>query len=203
MCSISGSFSKSKLQELYKLNAYRGEMNFSLSTFEKVNDKTRLGIIFQDKGGLPDYLIKAQTEAPGKFFLAHSQAPTSGAANIHPAPYAGALLWHNGIIKQKALEDGLWDTQYMLSQIIDYGWSSLSRLDGSFACIMYNEDKLYAFRNEISPLYVDNDLNISSTKFDSSYPITPNFVWEFDMELKMLRNIAHFETFENPYYMEN
>jgi hypothetical protein len=152
---------------------------------------------------MPEYLINSQTEKPGKFFIAHSQAPTSNASNIHPASYGGALLWHNGIIKQKTLEDGVWDTQWMLTQIVDYGWSALSRVDGSFACVMYNEGKLYAFRNEISPLFVDNNLNISSTKFDSSYPITPNFVWEFDMEWKMLRNIAHFETFENPYYMEN
>lgn len=203
MCAISGSFSKSKLSELYKLNAYRGETNFSLSTFEPEGTKVRLGIIFQDKGGLPDYLINSQPEKPGKFFVTHSQAPTSSVSNIHPASYGGALLWHNGIVKQKTIEDDIWDTHWMLTQVLDYGWSALSRVDGSFACVMYNEGKLYFFRNEISPLFIDEDLNISSTKFEGSKPIAPNEVWEVDLKYKVLTSVAHFETFENPYYMES
>lgn len=201
MCAISGSFSKSKLKELYKLNAYRGEMNFSLTAFEAHNDKTRLGIIYQDAGGLPDFLVDSQVEFPTRFFLTHSQAPTSGASNIHPATYSSALLWHNGIIKQKVVDADTWDTQWMLSQIVDYGWSVLSRIDGSFACVMFYEGKLYFFRNEISPLFIDDDLNISSTKFEGSRAVTPNYVWEMDIKTRNFWSIAEFETMENPYFL--
>ena len=202
MCAISGSFSKNKLKELYKLNAYRGEMNHSLTTFEydpKLK-KIRTGVMYQGKGGLPDFLIDGQDEAPSKYFLSHSQAPTTEASSIHPASSNGALLWHNGIIKQSTIEPGAWDTEWMIKQIVDYGWSSLSRVNGTFACVMYNENKLYVFRNEISPLYIDDTMNISSTRFEGSRQVIPNVVWEFSLKSRNYWGVADFETFENPYF---
>lgn len=206
MCAISGSFSKSKLHELYKLNAYRGESSYSLTTFEADgNYKVNLGVMYQDKGGMPDVLIQSQEEKPGRYFLAHSQAPTTQTNNMHPASYSGALLWHNGIIKQKVVNDS-WDTYWLLTQVLDYGWSSLSRVDGTFACVMYNENKLYYFRNEISPLFIDGSFNLSSTKFEGSSPVEPNTVFCCDLSTGNVARVykeAIFDTRENPYYMEN
>lgn len=202
MCAISGSFDKNRLLDLYKLNAYRGESSFSLSTFEKDGKRTRIGVMFQDNGPMPEFLVTAQVNSPSKFFLAHSQAPTTQTNNKHPAIYGASLLWHNGIIKQSTLKEDQWDTQALLENIVDYGWSSLSRVDGTFACVMLHNDKLYFFRNEISPLFIDDKLNLSSTKFEGSRHVTPNVVWELDIVDRNFWAVADFKTMENPYYME-
>ena len=111
------------------------------------------------------------------------------------------MLWHNGIVKQKSLDKDMWDTSWLLEQIIDYGWSSLSRVDGTFACVLYKDGKLYIFRNEISPLYYDRELNISSTKFEGAIDLPPNKVYELNIVNKRLLEVAQFQTFENPYYI--
>jgi hypothetical protein len=202
MCAISGSFSKAKLEELYKLNAYRGERSYSLTSFEYDNEnRLRLNVLFQDEGPLDLNVLHAMHDQPGRFFIAHSQAPTTETRNIHPAVYGKALLWHNGIVKQKNISAGVWDTQWLLEQISDYGWSSLSRVDGTFACVMYWSGDLYVFRNEISPLFFDYNFNFSSTKFDGSQPLPPNVVHKLDLNNKCFYKEAEFETFENPYYI--
>lgn len=202
MCAISGSFKKAKLLELYKLNAYRGEMSHSLTSFEYDNkNRLRLGVLFQDNGPLNDEVLNAMHDKEDRFYIAHSQAPTTDTNNIHPAVYGDALLWHNGIIKQKTLSPGTWDTQWLLERILNYGWSALSRVDGTFACIMYNNGELYVFRNEISPLFFDYDFNFSSTKFENSFPVPPNIVHRLVLTNKVFEREAYFETFENPYYI--
>ena len=56
-----------------------------------------------------------------------------------------------------------WDTGLMHDWLINK--KSLDYIDGTFACLRYKNGKLYIFRNEISPLFIDDELNISSTKF--------------------------------------
>jgi hypothetical protein len=201
MCAISGSFSKSKLLELYRLNAYRGEMNHSLTSFEYDNDgRLRLGVLFQDDGPLDTEVLDSLHEKDDKYFLAHSQAPTTDTNSVHPAAYGDAMLWHNGIIKQKSMSPGTWDTAWLLEQILNYGWSSLSRVDGTFACVMFWGNNLYCFRNEISPLFVDKELNLSSTKAEGFESLKPNVVHKMNLEFRTLTPVAYFDTFENPYY---
>ena len=201
MFAITGSLYKEKLKDLYTLNAYRGELNYSLATFKPYNGKVEFQTLFQDSGKMPDTLIDGIPSKEGDFIIAHSQAPTTDSNNIHPAVHGDAMLWHNGIIKQNKLSPGTWDTVWLLEQIIDYGWSSLSRIDGTFACIMYMSGSLYVFRNEISPLFIDDRFNISSTKFEGSVSLTPNRVWKLNFETKYLDVVAYFETMENPYYI--
>lgn len=204
MCAIIGSFDKSKLKELYNLNAYRGALSYSVASFNLKSSKpenTELELLFKDDGAMPDSLIDNIPSTDGAFLIGHTQAPTTQTDNIHPAVYGQGLLWHNGIIKQKNISNETWDTEWLLQQIMDYGWSSLSRADGTFACTMYNGNDLYLFRNEISPLFVDDSLNISSTKFDGSYSLTPNTVYKINLESRTLTTTASFETLENPYYI--
>ena len=201
MCAITGSLNKEKLKELYTLNAYRGELNYSLATFKPYKGKIEFQTLFQDSGKMPDTLIDGIPCKEGDFIIAHSQAPTTDSKNIHPAVHGDAMLWHNGIIKQNKLSPGTWDTVWLLEQIIDYGWSSLSRVDGTFACIMYMSGSLYVFRNEISPLFIDDHFNISSTKFGGCVSLTPNRVWKLNFGTKYLDAVAYFETLENPYYI--
>ena len=201
MCAITGSFSKSKLQELYQLNAYRGELSYSLSSFTYEANSIRFDTIMQDKNKMPEVLIKNMPEGINKYYIAHSQAPTTNADNIHPAVFGDCMLWHNGIVKQKTLTNNTWDTQWLLEQIINYGWSALSRVDGTFACIMYNSGELFVFRNEISPMFYDSEMNFSSTKVEFTESLPPNKVFKVNLEYKQLSPIAYFETKENPYYI--
>lgn len=200
MCAITASFSKEKLKELYTLNTYRGELSYSLSTFEAHSHQVRWKVLLQDSGRMPDRLIDALSINTSTYMVAHSQAPTTNATDIHPAAYAGAIMWHNGIIKQSTIPADTWDTHWLLSRIVDYGWSALSRVNGTFACIMFKDNYLYVFRNEISPLFIDDELNISSTKFDNSFPLAPNTVFRIDLQTKHLYTECTFSTFENPYY---
>ena len=201
MCAITGSLYKNKLKELYALNAYRGELSYSLASFRPTKDKVVFQTLFQESGKMPDALIESLPTTEGDFMIAHSQAPTTDSKNVHPAVYGDAMLWHNGIIKQKNIVAGTWDTEWLLENIIDYGWSALSRVDGTFACVLYWGGNLYIFRNEISPLFVDLHFNISSTRFDGSTSLTPNKVWKINFETGYLDAVAYFDTFENPYYI--
>ena len=153
MCAITGSFTKHKLKDLYRLNTYRGELSYSLCTIRYAGKVTELGTLMQDNNKMPDTLIDSLPVHGNTFYIPHSQAPTTSTNNIHPAVYGDTLLWHNGIIKQKGLNGSEWDTHVLLQSIVDYGWSSLSRIDGTFACMMYRGDGLFVCRNEISPMF--------------------------------------------------
>lgn len=201
MCAIFTSFNKDKLKELHKINAYRGELSYSLASFKAVKDRVQLQTLFKDQGKLPEDLIDNLPDSD--FYVAHTQAPTSEASNIHPAVEGGSLLWHNGIVKQSTLTENQWDTQYILNQVIDYGWSALSRIDGTFACVMYHSNNLYVFKNEISPLFVDHNLSFSSTKFKDSISLRSNKVYKFDFSVPGLDEVALFTTVENPYYFDD
>lgn len=203
MCAISGSHRVSKIQELYKLNAYRGELSYSFTAFKSLNNRVELKIAYSDDGPLPEHILLASSwdSQVDNYYIAHSQAPTTQTDNRHPAMFGDAMLWHNGIIKQSVLPSNTWDTAWLLEKILDYGWSSLSRVDGTFACVMYYSGELFVFRNEISPLFIDNHLNISSTKFNGSEELEPNKVFKLYLNDKKIAPVAYFETAENPYYL--
>jgi len=201
MCSIIASFNGEKLKDLYKLNSYRGQLSYSFSVFRPLPKTIELRTLCKDTGELPYILVDKTPKEDIDYLIAHSQAPTTQSNNIHPAVFGDAMLWHNGIIKQKEVGNDTWDTLWLLEKIIDYGWSSLSRIDGTFACMMYWGGELFVFRNEISPLFIDTNLNISSTKFDNSESIEPGIVHKIDLVEKKLIPVAYFKTFENPYYI--
>lgn len=199
MCAIVGSFNKFKLYELYKLNNYRGELSYSFTRFNP--NELEIEFMTKDSGKMPDDLIETQGIC-SKFMLTHSQAPTTDAStdNVHPSNINDTLLWHNGIIKQRVISHQIWDTQWLHEQILEKGWDVLSEIDGTFACVMYKNNNLYAFRNEISPLFYDDDFNFSSTQFDNSMPLPANLVFRLDLKDKKLVGVAKFKTYENPYF---
>lgn len=201
MCAIFASFDPIKLKDLHTLNSYRGELSYSVSTFRQEDNEIKLQVLMKDKGKLNHNLI--DNIPGGNYYVCHTQAPTAPSSDVHPAVVGNSLLWHNGIVKQGTIANVPWDTEYILNQIIDYGWSSLSRIDGTFACIGFIDGQLYAFRNEISPLFIDNKLNISSTKFEGSNPLPPNKVFKFDLSWPALDPVTTFETVENPYYFDD
>jgi hypothetical protein len=200
MCGIFASFNKDTLTSLYNLNRYRGELNYSLSSFGLEDEGVRLRSLTKDSGKMPDNSIDKFLTVHGDYMIGHIQAPTSESSSIHPAQHDGRLLWHNGIIKQSVFKGHPWDTLWMLEQLATNGIEMLSKFDGTFACIMYASNGLFVFRNEISPMFVDDEMSISSTKFHNSRPLEPNVFFELNLSSRELIPLYKFTTKENPYY---
>lgn len=200
MCAIFGSFSLEKLKELYELNKYRGELAYSIAAFRLKDSQTHLDLVWSDRTPLPEDTWELLKIKKG-YFVGHIQAPTTDTEEIQPSRIDSTYLWHNGIIKQKGLKEGEWDTNYLHKTYLKYGTDSLSDMDGSFACVYYSSKSLYVFRNEISPLFVDNNMNISSTKFEGSNPLPPNHVYSMNLFMNQFRSIGEFTTKENPYFI--
>lgn len=224
MCAISGSYSLEKLKELYELNSYRGVVSSSFAIFD---EESALVVLQRYTGRIPDEIWtdeRMTVKDHGCYFLCHSQAPTSTevVSTIHPAEYERILVWHNGIIKPTAIADQneklgtnyKWDTailaHILATQKITQLSETLSTLNGSFACVVHagpysNEagsSSLYVMRNEISPLFIDDDLNISSTKFDNSTSLPSGIMYEMDLFARRKFAIGmNFDTAENPYYI--
>lgn len=200
MCAIFGSSSLEKLKELYELNRYRGELAYSLACFEANRGEIKNTILWRARTPLPPDTWELLDGKKG-YFLGHIQAPTSDTEEIQPCRIESSLLWHNGIIKQKELEPGHWDTLHLHKHFIKYGHPVLSDMDGSFACVYYSGNYLNLFRNEIAPLFYDKDLNISSTEFEGSKPLPPNHVFDMNIYMGQLRSLGEFLTKENPYFI--
>lgn len=197
MCAIIGSADPEMFYELYELNAYRGALSYSRANLIYNEDHLCVEDLVQERGAMPRCLVASNRG----YSIGHSQAPTTESTMIHPAQVDGnSFLWHNGIIKQSKLPEDVWDTQWMLDKVYREGFDQLSHIDGSFACVMFCQGELFVFRNEISPLFIDDRLNISSTKFTNSELLPANVVYKMDIKSGKLIDEMNFETFENPYF---
>lgn len=208
MCAIIGSFSIEKLKELVELNSYRGNHSFSFGEYDLETKEFR-----QLRKSFGEFNLGGLLIRNNCYYIAHIQAPTTQAIshnNIHPSEYEGSLLWHNGILKEDFINhlqeefntNEEWDT-HLMHKYIKYigGYEVLDSINGTFSCLMnFTTGDWRLFRNEISPMFMDDDLNISSTKFENSYPTPPNQVLEIDFDNKKLIKLHEFTTFENPYY---
>lgn len=214
MCAIIGSRDIEILKDLIKLNSYRGSESYSFSWYNVYFGS--LVVVDSGKGSIDIDKLMLPSECYG---IVHVQAPTSGLVGIHPAVIMEEFyplytpdyaLWHNGIIKadivQKLKEElGYdWDTMQMLSKISKSGsdwFNVLNEFDGTFSCLYYRRPKsLYLFRNQISPMFMDSDLNISSTRFEGSHETEHDVVWKMDLINNKLVNKGSFKTVENPYF---
>lgn len=207
MCGIFASFSRDKFIELGYKNAYRGSSSCSVS---HVVPEGEVGIEKSANRTFDQLGVQSDTSV---FKIGHIQAPTTIAdltASIHPATIDGHMLWHNGIVKDfdvKRLQSELnssdsWDTKLILKSILaTSGWDTLSDINGSFACVYVEGNTVYVFRNEISPLFVDDELNMSSVKFPGSRSLPPNKVFMLDLVNKEFLEVGEFTTKENPYFM--
>jgi|694.fasta_scaffold00062_19 glucosamine 6-phosphate synthetase-like amidotransferase/phosphosugar isomerase protein len=203
MCSIIGSYNKDKFIELLELNRYRGAFSHSLTLYRPEGTT----LTFK---GFGDFNLKlldnVQTD---DYILGHCQAPTGGLVKsfdrIHPYVNNTIKLLHNGIIKTQEVQrineiinsKHQWDTQ-LLGEYISEDFNKLSDIEGSFACVCIKNNKLYMFRNAISPLYQDIYCNISSTKFDDSEMIDNNVIYQL-REIHYFR-VDSFNNTHNPYY---
>jgi hypothetical protein len=193
MCAIFGSKDKDKFIELADLNSYRGQHSFSIAQFDQ--DSNLLSLIKKEGEFDSDFNLFDDCF----YLIGHTQAPTTQSSKIHPCEKNDSMLWHNGIIKQFVLDEHNWqgwDTEFLLDNL-----DSLSEINGSFACVHYQNSVLQLFRNEISPLFYDYDLNISSTKFKDCVSLRPNVFVELNLKNQSIDRInQEFTTKENPYY---
>ena len=212
MCAIFGSKDKDKFLELAELNQYRG--NFAHSTtvfqtglFQHYPDAERVVHVTTNtgEGEFKDSITMSEEEYKTTYYLGHVQAPTTDSVETHPSNINGDLLWHNGIIKDYQVQEWKqelgnrdWDTELLHRHLVLGG--DLDNVDGTFSCARYTKDNLYLFRNEISPLFYDEDMNISSTKFDNSLETESGVMYQMNLVNNSLELINRFETKENPYY---
>lgn len=215
MCAIIGTKDFTTLLGMIDLNSYRGSHSHSISFY---NIETGNLELLKRDFGMPDlygWIIPENT-----YCVAHIQAPTTNEKtieSIHPAVGGNTknfipdhALWHNGILKEDTIKEfsskykTTWDTKQILNIIIDE-WNdikSFDHLDGTFSCVYYRKETgcLYTFRNEISPLFIDDNMNISSTKFEGSRETEPNQIWQLNLKDNTMTSIGTFTTVENPYF---
>lgn len=173
MCSIFGSYNKDEFIKLSKLNSHRGQHSFSIASYD-----TELLMIEKDFG---EFIPPIDDE--DGLYIGHIQAPTTqqrDMSSVHPSVVDDTFLWHNGIIKETQLKkwncEGRWDTE-CLHKFIQFDLTRLSEVDGSFACLLYSDKKLYLFRNDNCPMFV-KDSTFSSVKFDGSESIDAGVVYQ-------------------------
>ena len=208
MCAIFGSFSRDKFLELAQLNSYRGQHSYSITVYDPMIRAVR---VLAKSAGEFSATSLFTNAIDGMYIIGHIQAPTTEGKSvdyIHPSEIEQSKLWHNGIIKAnciREMQDKLndnspWDTELLHKWIINN--KSLGDIDGTFSCLNYNNNFLYLFRNEISPMFWDEQLNISSTRFLGSMKTPANNLLEIDFVNRKLVKIGSFNTKENPYYFE-
>lgn len=204
MCSISGSLNKAQLVELCRLNEYRGQLCHSITYFD--TKEMKITRVFKSPGPVDYNMIDIPKD---HYCIVHMQAPTSGQNIVsHPAINEDHYLWHNGILKQNTIEylqklyglkDVKWDTELLLYHLKKNIFPD--DVDGSFACLYsMSSCNLILFRNQISPLYIDKDLNVSSTEFVGSKMIEHGKMFAMDFKGKQIYYLAPFREVQGPYY---
>jgi len=215
MCAIIGSSNVDVLEEFVRLNSYRGSHSYSISLFNKT---TGILSVMEKKLGRPS--LNSFTLPANSYGIIHIQAPTTDGKTqefIHPAmlitkfeSWPEQALWHNGIIKDSIVKENIskwntsWDTMQILKSLHNTNnrWTELNKFDGTFSCLYYDRADLgmHIFRNEISPMFIDDNFNLSSTKFEGSKETEPNKVFKLNFTNNTLKEVGKFSTVENPYF---
>lgn len=195
MCSIVASYSKEKLEDLVDLNQFRGNFSFSYLEFET-------GELTKQFGQYNKSVINNNLN----YKVSHLQAPTGGLIQdinrIHPTMINNSKLYHNGIITPrgiKFLQNKLnstetFDTWLLHKAIEEFGFDILSEIEGLFSCLYIKDDKIFIFRTRHGKLYIDEEMNISSERFENSKCINYDTVYELDIINKNVNIINKFKT---------
>jgi len=215
MCGIVASFSKEKLKELILLNQSRGTFSHSLMVLETAQQMPLKQIALHKGFGEFNFdLLDEYEDGKNYYYITHVQAPTQGLVadyvRIHPSTIDNTYLYHNGIIQNKTLDvikannDKLknlsWDTELFHYHIKD-NINNVNEINGSFACI-YIENSIKLFRNSMSILHYDFDLNISSTGFDGALELFPGQVFRLDLTTKTLDKEFNFTCEKNYFFAD-
>ena len=195
MCSIIASFKKEKLEALVDLNQFRGNFSFSYLELETGKSTKQFGQYNKDV-----------IENNQNYKISHLQAPTGGLIQdinrIHPTTINDSKLYHNGIITPrgiKFLQNKLnstetFDTFLLHKAIEEFGFDILSEIEGLFSCLYIKDGKIFIFRTKHGKLYIDEEMSISSERFDSSKCINYDTVYDLDLINKNVNIINKFKT---------
>ena len=195
MCSIIASFKKEKLEALVDLNQFRGNFSFSYLELETGESTKQFGRYNKD------VIVNNQN-----YKISHLQAPTGGLIQdinrIHPTMINNTKLYHNGIITPrgvKFLQNKLnctetFDTWLLHKSIEEFGFDILSEIEGLFSCLYIKDDKIFIFRTRHGKLYIDEEMSISSERFDISKCINYDTVYDLDLINKNVNIINKFKT---------
>lgn len=211
MCGIVGSLSKEKIKELAKLNSQRGNKTYSITVINNRNEVVYCNkTVGKFEDGVLESGIDFKVENP--YYILHIQSPTKVTGNslntIHPATdnKNDTHLWHNGMLLERNLNtikeeynyESDWDTGLLL-EVVNSDYNNLKKVEGSFACLHLKDKTFTMFRNRITPLYIDEELNISSVPFNGSQNIEFNNVFEINLKTKKYSKIMDFDNAHNPY----
>jgi hypothetical protein len=197
---IAGSFSRDKLIELCEMHKYRGTYAYSIATYDVENH----GMFSVNRGyGVLDY--HKISISPHQYCIVQLQAtPTR---NIQPASkivdqkdYFEHYLWFNGSLTNNEVgkiqleEDTTerWQAMLLLKRVMRYG--APVDVDGAFSCVYSDGKELYLFRNELEPMFRDEELTICTTPFKGSVSTSSNKMFRMDLKKKGLRLIEEFTT---------
>lgn len=201
MCSIIASYNKDKIKDLVKINQHRGNFSYSVSVFKDGNIVESI----KNFGAFDDTIIDGVQDG---YIICHLQAPTGGLISdvnrIHPTQINDSYLYHNGIITTRGMKylqnyknQGLsetFDTKLLHNHLYNTDWSELSNIEGLFSCLYIKDNKIFLFRNKHGKLYVDNELTISSERFDNSKCINYDTVYNLELVNKTVNIIDNFKT---------
>ena len=206
MCGIALSVDPIQLDELVKLNTPRGARIHSVA---RINQDNVLTWLTKEPGPLES--VSRAYEGLGSLVITHQAAPTSDIGALgHPAHRPpGIYMWHNGVIKQAELDRlkkilnfrSDWDTEVLMEATFE-NKGVPPVIDGSFACLLLSRNILWAFRNEIVPLYA-NDRSISSVPFEDAEELKAGWMYRVDQIPGGIDVIPvkEFELGHSPYFL--
>jgi hypothetical protein len=196
MCSIFGSFNKNRVIELAELNQFKGTFSYSLTQ----DDRSHKAFGKFDNDIVNDIV---QTD---NYIIGHVQAPTGGMIKddnrIHPTSVGQSLLWHNGLLTKrgiKYLQDYLdtteeFDTKLLHEYFVRYNFTFLNKIEGLFTCIFKHGTGYYVFRTKHGKLYVNEELDLSSERFEGSKCINYDTIYKMNFAEKRLQPVSYFKT---------
>lgn len=209
MCSIIGSFSKEMIKSLVLLNQHRGNFSYSIAAYDihqhEVVDLKKDFDVFDFN------VLDSMTESSNIYYICHLQAPTGGLLKeierIHPTHIDDTYMWHNGIITPAGMRflnelnsrEDSFDT-YALHNYL-YNNNDLSKVEGLFTCC-YVDFNVYVFRTKHGKLYVDDNLNLSSERFEGSKCINYDTIYNLDFINKTLQYADEFKTLNYNYIIK-
>ena len=205
MCGIVASFDKNKFNELMKLNSYRGNFSYSIMCFDYI--KKEVKSLYKMFGEYDENILN-KFDFENVYYIGHQQAPTGGLTKdqnrIHPSEIDNSFLYHNGMLKNSFLLKYDWEKEWdtkLLHKLVLEDINNLDKIEGSFSCLYINNDEIKLFRNQLSPLYIDIDLNISSAKFENSKSTKENVIYNIDFKSKEIKIVSEFNNCENIYFL--
>ena len=196
MCSIFGSFNKNRVIELAELNQFKGTFSYSLTQ----DDRSHKAFGKFDNDIVNDIV---QTD---NYVIGHVQAPTGGMVKddnrIHPTSIGKSLLWHNGLLTKrgiKYLQDYLdtteeFDTKLLHEYFVRYNFTFLEKIEGLLTCIFKHGSDFYVFRTKHGKLYVNDELELSSERFEGSKCINYDTIYKMNFAEKRLQPVSYFKT---------